>query len=191
MYPYAHSLSRCWVSRPYTICHITVLSFDLEPARKLLPNPCHRAFVLHPLTPWLHLLSIYPHVPSSGRFWRPRYDAICCDTVISFDLGQERQLSPNSCPRAFVLHLSACCLRLECPPTRTSIHPVDAAIQDIMPSTPTLFFSFDPEPARQLDPISCHHTFVPHPSACRLRLLSMYSHVQSSDRCCNPRHHAI
>jgi hypothetical protein len=51
-------------------------------------------------------------VPSSGQFWRPSYYAICCYTVLSFDLEPARQLPSNSCHCALVPHPSTSCLRL-------------------------------------------------------------------------------
>jgi hypothetical protein len=43
--------------------------------------------------------------------------------------------------------------------------------------------SFEPEPARQRQPNSCHRAFVLHSSACCLRLLPIYPYVYSSGRC--------
>jgi hypothetical protein len=42
-----------------------------------------------------------------------------------------------------------------------------------------------------LHPNSCHRVFVLHPSACCLRLLSIYLYVHSLDRYWDPRHRAI
>jgi hypothetical protein len=46
-------------------------------------------------------------------------------------------------------------------------------------------------PARQLHPDYSHRSFVPHLSACCLRLLSMHPYVQSLGRCWDPRQCAI
>jgi hypothetical protein len=52
-----------------------------------------------------------------------------------------------------------------CPFTLVSIHPVNAGIQDIVPSIITLFFPFDLQPPLQLHPNSCHRALVLHLSA--------------------------
>jgi hypothetical protein len=113
IYPYFYSLRRCRVSRHHAIDYKTSISFVPEPARQLSPNSCHRrALVQHPSTSCLRLLSIYPYVPSSGRCWRPRPDAIDSNTEISFDPEPARQLNSNSCHLALVQHPSPSCLRL-------------------------------------------------------------------------------
>jgi hypothetical protein len=68
---------------------------DLEPARKVQPNPCHRALAPHPSASYLCLLSIYPYVHSLGRCWDPRNPSICFNTVFSFDPESARQLQPS------------------------------------------------------------------------------------------------
>jgi hypothetical protein len=51
--------------------------------------------------------------------------------------------------------------------------------------------SFDPEPARQLRPNPCYYAFAPHPSACCLRLVSIYPYAHSPGRYWDPKHRAI
>jgi hypothetical protein len=109
-----------------------VLSFDLEPARRLYPNSFHSAFELHPSALRLRLLSMYQYVYLPDRWWDPRHPAICCDTDLSFDPEPVRQLLPNSCHRAFVPNPSA--LRL----WRASTLSADAGIHGFMPSVATL-----------------------------------------------------
>jgi hypothetical protein len=65
-FPYALSLGRCCDPRLPSISNNSVIVFDPDPVRQLRPTPCHRAIVPHPSTSCLRLLSIYPHVPSSG-----------------------------------------------------------------------------------------------------------------------------
>jgi hypothetical protein len=52
-------------------------------------------------------------------------------------------------------------------------------------------FSFDPEPARQLQPNSCHRAFVPHPSVCCLRLRTIDLNVLLPGQCFDIRNYAI
>jgi hypothetical protein len=151
IYPCVHSLGRCWDPRHPSICDNTVFSFDPEPAPKLRPNPCHRAFLLHSSDCYLRLLSIYPCVHSLGRCWDPRNHAICYYTVLSFDPEPVRKLRPNPWHRAFLLNSSDCYLRL------LSIYPYvhspgrcwDARHHAICSNT---VFSFDPQPVRPRQP---------------------------------------
>jgi hypothetical protein len=97
------------------------------------------------------MLSIYPYAHLLGRCWGPRHPVICAGTDFLFDPEPEFQLQPNPCHRAFVPNPSVCRLRL------VSIYPyvwssVDAGIEAIIPSIPTLFFR---------SPWNQHGSFLP------------------------------
>jgi hypothetical protein len=176
-----------------TSCHLvnTAVSFGPEPTRQLQPNPCHCACVPLPSACCLRLLPIYPCVHSSGQYWDSRHYFIDSYTVISFGPESTRQLQPNSCLRALVPHPSTSCLRLLSIYTRTWSSRVDVGDQGTTPSIPNTAESFDLKPGRQLRPNFCDRAFVPHPSACYLRLLTIYTCVHSLRRCWDPRQRAI
>jgi hypothetical protein len=150
IYPCVHSLDRCWDQKHPSISYYTVFLFDPVQARKLRPNPCHRAFVLHPSACCPRLLSIYPYVDPPGRCWDRRHPSISYYTVFSFDPVQARKLWPNPFYRAFVPHLSACCLRL------LSIYPYVHSPGRCWDPRHTISYdtavSFDSVPARELQP---------------------------------------
>jgi hypothetical protein len=98
-------------SKCLTICYNIAFSFDQEPAWQLKSNPCERrAFVPHPSTWRLRLVSICPYAQSSNRCWDPRHYAIGRNTVVSFDRVQAWRLQTNSCRCALLPHPSTYCL---------------------------------------------------------------------------------
>jgi hypothetical protein len=126
--------------RDYGICSYTAFLFDQEPARQLRPNPCHRAFVLHPSACCFRLLPMYQYVHSPARCFDPRHHAIyyytmtsrstrnqrgyCCPILVAVPLYRILQLAVFDC----------------CPFTLASTVRGATGIQGIMPSITTLFF---------------------------------------------------
>jgi hypothetical protein len=153
---------------------------------------CGPIFVIMRLYRMLHLVVFtYCPITLASTRWDPRHRAICSYTEFSFDPEPARQWRSNPCHLAFAPHPSACCLRLR------SIYPCvhspgrcwDPRHHVICASTD---FSFDLEPARRLHPNPCRHEFVLYPSACCLRLLTIYPCVQEAfGQWWDPRHHAI
>jgi hypothetical protein len=93
-----------------TLCHLqyTDFSFDLERARKLRPNPCRRAFVLHASACCFLLPLMYPYAHSIRRCWISGRYTICDYTAFSFVPESAWKLRPNSWYRAcFVQYPSA------------------------------------------------------------------------------------
>jgi hypothetical protein len=93
-----------------------------------------------------------PYVHSLGQCWDPRHHSIYSNTVFPLDPEPARQLQPNSCHRGFLLHPSACYLRLY------SIYPgVRSPGRRWHHRHVSIFyytvFAFDPEPARKLHPM--------------------------------------
>jgi hypothetical protein len=128
------SCSGDWDPGHRAIFSYTVYSFDPERARKLHPNPCHRAFVPHPSARCLRLLPIYPHVRSPRRCCASRHHAICYNTVLSFDPAETsaviaiHSLPPWICTASFSLmssssaHLPVRPFAKSMPGSKTSCH---------------------------------------------------------------------
>jgi hypothetical protein len=138
--------------RSKTSCHLLLhndLSFDPEPTRILLPNPCRRAFVPYPSACCLRLLSIYPCFHRSGRYGNPGHHAINYYTVFSFDLEPKS----GNCTTILVnvrLYRILQLALFECCPSATLAWAMLGLKVDCHRYYTD--FSFDPEPERKLQP---------------------------------------
>jgi hypothetical protein len=113
VYPCVRSSRRPLRSRNCTIYPYTVFLFDLEPARRSHPNPCHCTSLPHPPACCLLLLSsVYPLVSSSVRSLCTRNCTIYPYTLFSVDLEPTRQSHPNPCHCTLLQQLPVCRLLL-------------------------------------------------------------------------------
>jgi hypothetical protein len=119
----------------FSISHDTVFSFDLGRARHLRPNPCPRVFVPHPSVCRFHLVSIYPHTPSSSRV-DARIQGIMpsATTLVTRSTKNQRGNRTPILATVRLYRVLQLAVFVFCPFTRTSIRPVDVRIQDTAPS---------------------------------------------------------
>jgi hypothetical protein len=106
------------------------------------------------------------HLHSLGRCCDPRYIAPSATTLMFRSTRNQRGNGNPILATVRLCYIFLLIVFVWYPRTHTLVQFVDAGNQGIVHA---IFyytdFPFDPEPARQLQPNSCHRAFVLHPSA--------------------------
>jgi hypothetical protein len=122
----------------------------------------HSAFVPHHSARFLRPVPIYLYANSFGR---------CCASRHHHATAIRSGTSAAILPRFLSPCVSTASFNLV---TSSSVHVPVPVHQFVLCHLFHTEFSLDQEPERQFHPNSCHQTFLQFPSACCLRLLSIY-----------------